>query len=106
RLCGALAVCALALAAVAAYLPLQQKQHTLAELENRLAETRAAALEADSLKTRLEEAIEKSRFLVERKRARPGTVALVDEMSRIVPDNTWLLQLGLDDERLTMAGYS
>ena len=32
--------------------------------------------------------------------------ALLDEVSTLLPDDTWVLQLGWRDERLVLSGYS
>ncbi|HSR71248.1 MAG TPA: PilN domain-containing protein [Kiloniellales bacterium] len=100
------AVLALVLLAVAAYLPLRQDRKELAALEQEVARMREAALEADALKQEHEETIARSRYVAARKqRERPVTV-LLDEVTRLLPDNTWVLQFSQRDDRLSLSGYS
>ncbi|MCH8996848.1 MAG: PilN domain-containing protein [Proteobacteria bacterium] len=106
RLAAKLAVLALVLLAVALYLPLKHDRDLLAAIEVRLAQVRAEAIQADGLKTQVAEIRERSRFVVERKRNQPGITELLDEVTRVLPDHTWVLKFGLRDGRLTLSGYS
>ena len=106
RLAAKLAVLALVLLAAALYLPLKHDREVLAVLEARLAQVRAEAIQADGLKTQVEKILERSRFVVERKRDEHGITELLDEVTRVLPDHTWVLKFGLRDGRLTLSGYS
>ncbi|MCH8809998.1 MAG: PilN domain-containing protein [Proteobacteria bacterium] len=106
RLAAKLAVLALVLLAAALYLPLKHDREVLAVLEARLAQVRAEAIQADGLKTQVEKILERGRFVVERKRNEHGITELLDEVTRVLPDHTWVLKFGLRDGRLTLSGYS
>ncbi|MGH6891710.1 MAG: PilN domain-containing protein [Dongiaceae bacterium] len=106
RLSIALAVLAAILAAIAVYLPLYIKQTNLAEHEARLAEARAAALDADRLKTRLAASLEHNRFLIDRRLSMPAATALLAEVTRLLPDDTWLVQMRWQGDKLVLAGFS
>ncbi len=101
-----LALVAVVLAAALFYLTLERKQRVLAEIEQRLATARAEAVQADNMKKQLEEMIASSYFLVERKRTRPTATRLLDEVTRLLPDDTWVLQFGWRGGRLVVSGYS
>ena len=47
-----------------------------------------------------------SRFLVEKKAAMTLTVELVDEISRILPDHTWVSRVDMSDGELQLQGQS
>jgi general secretion pathway protein L len=106
RLLVAMAALAAILAIVAAYLPLHLKQRTLAAYEAQLAETRAAALEAEQLKERLAARTERGRFLIDRRLATPAAMVLLADLTKRLPDDTWLVQLRWQGDKLMIAGFS
>jgi general secretion pathway protein L len=97
---------ALVLLATVLYLPLKHDREVLAVLDARLAQVRAEAIQADALKTQVEKMLERSRFVVERKRNEPGVTELLDEVTRVLPDHTWVLKFSVRNGRLTLSGYS
>ena len=101
-----LALLAIALAVAAVYLPLHMRHATLAELEHELEESRAAALEVDALRKRSGTALERTRFLFDHRLASPTAVALLDEVTKRLPDGTWLTQLRVRGNQIALAGYS
>ena len=106
RLAVVLLIVAALLSAAAIYLPLERERVLLAATEAELAIVRGEALAADDLKTQIEEMLQRSSFVVERKRGEYGVIELLDELTRLVPDHTWVLKFGLRDGRLTLSGYS
>lgn len=106
RIVPGLALLAIALAAAAMYLPLHMRHAALAELEHELAEGRAAALEVDALRQRTGVALERARFLFDHRLASPTAVALLDEVTKRLPDGTWLTQLRVRGNQIVLAGYS
>jgi general secretion pathway protein L len=106
RLSLVLAISVCGLLGVAVYLPLLQQQDLLAASETRLRQARAEAEVAQSLQERVEATVERSRFVEARRSDRPTVSALLDEVSTLLPDDTWVLQLGWRDERLVLSGYS
>ena len=106
RLVPVLALLTIVLALIAIYLPLHMRYATLAELERELAEGRATAVEVDVLRKRATAALERTNFLVDQRRASPTTVALLDEVTKRLPDGTWLTQLALHDNQIALAGFS
>lgn len=106
RLALALLVAAALLLAAALYLPLERQRTLLAATEAELAKVRKEALAADGLKSQIEEMLQRGSFVVERKRGEYGAIELLVELTRLLPDHTWVLKFGLRDGRLTLSGYS
>ena len=106
RLALVLLVVAALLAAAALYLPLERERLRLAATEAELAKVRGEALAADGLKSQIEEMLERGGFVVERKRGEHSAIELLDELTRLLPDHTWVLKFGLRNGRLTLSGYS
>jgi general secretion pathway protein L len=101
-----LALIFIALAATAAYLPLQQKREQLASLEEELADYRARAEEADRLREQLETLQAQQSYLVKKRAAMPLAVVLLREVTELLPDDTWLVSFSVADEDLTLSGYA
>ncbi|MDE2360057.1 MAG: pilus assembly protein PilM, partial [Betaproteobacteria bacterium] len=81
------------LAVVALVLPLWQKRQEAIAL-NRVSEgARHRAEASDALRTELERKIGDYNFALQRKYEYPGTVQVLDDVTRILPDDTWLTQL-------------
>jgi len=102
----ALAVLLVGLGAAALYLPYARSQARLAATEQALDAVRAAALEANALQERVSSALSRARLLTDRKAKQPSATAVLAEVTRLLPDNTWVLKFGLRDGRVTVAGYS
>ena len=106
RLAWALFALACLLAAAAVYLPLERKREVLAATEAELARAKVEAVQVDNLKTQVQEILERGSFVVQRKRSERGVTELLDELTRLLPDHTWVLKFGLRDGRLSLSGYS
>lgn len=106
RLNIALAASLLVLLAFAIALPIVQKNRALEALEAEVQVAAAAAREGNQLRRDLEKMAEASRFLVEKKRAEIMAVQLVDEVSRILPDHTWVSRLDISATELQLQGQS
>ena len=94
-------------------LPVWQKRTEAIELIHGTEEARARASVSDGLRTELERRVGDYNFALERKYAFPGAVQVLDDVTRILPDDTWLTQLelrsarGRDGQReLTLRGES
>jgi general secretion pathway protein L len=84
-------VAAVALAAV--LVPLVQKREYAIALNKQAEEARVQALAADAVRARLERAQGEYNFVLAKKYAYPGTVQLLDGVTRVLPDDTWVTQL-------------
>lgn len=106
RINRALALLALALAVVAVVLPLRQQQTTAAELERQIAALRADAEESLRLRERLATLSESVRFLAGEKLARPPAGEVLAELTRLVPDQAYVVQLDLRDGAVNLHGFA
>jgi general secretion pathway protein L len=95
-----------ALLAAAIYLPVAEQSRVLAAVEDSLAQARIEATEADRLKKRLASMVERNRFLIDRKSARLTVTELLHEVTRLLPDDTWIIRARLQGDKLTLSGYS
>ena len=80
------------LAIAAAAIPLWQKRHYVQQLDLETNDARARAAVSENLRTVLNARVGDYNFALERKYAFPGALAVVDTVSRILPDDTWLTQ--------------
>jgi general secretion pathway protein L len=87
---------AVALFAFAAVVvPLVQKREYAIALNAMDAEARQGALAADNVRTQLEAVQNDYNYVLAKKYAYPNTVNVLDEVTRVLPDDTWLTQLEL-----------
>jgi general secretion pathway protein L len=94
------------LSAAAIFLPLNQKQEALAARQGELVKLHTAALHVDQLENQLTERLERSQFTAaEKHNGRTGT-ELLNEISRLLPDHTWVAQFSWHDDRVSLSGYS
>ena len=87
-------------------MPLRDKQVYLSDLEARLDKARAEATQATSLTDRVSERADRSRFVLGQKRNRFAVMDLLNEVTRLLPDDTWVLQFGRRGDQMTVSGYS
>jgi general secretion pathway protein L len=103
---AALAVIVVLLSVIALYLPLQRSHQAVALQEAHLAELRQEAARAEELKGQLDTLLEQDRFTAGRKTAGPTASALIADLTRRIPDDTWIQQLSWREDGLRLAGYS
>src|SRR5438067_1178306 len=84
---------AFALAAV--FVPLLQKRHYAIELAALNAEAGVQAQAADKVRQQLERMQNDYNYILAKKYAYPSEVHVVDEVTRVLPDDTWITQLEL-----------
>lgn len=94
-------------------LPVWQKREEAIALRELSEEARQRATASDALRTQLESKVGDYNFALERKYAFPGVFQVLDDVTRILPDDTWLTQFevhsgrGKDQQReLTLRGES
>ena len=83
----------LSLAAVA--IPLWQKREYAKELRTLADQARARAAVSETLRMELDTRVADYNTALERKYAFPGALAVVDTVSKLLPDDTWLTQFEL-----------
>jgi general secretion pathway protein L len=106
RLLRPLAAACAALALAAAVTPFVRQSIDTAKLNRSLAAGRAAAAEADRLRSEIARLVG-SADLVEKQREKVGEpLAVLAATTRIIPDDSYLTELQLDQRKLTMSGRS
>ena len=101
-----LAALMLVLLLVAAAVPLWQQRALVISL---LPKVQAAQVRAErilALREQLQSSIESAGFLVQKKQRMPLVIDIIDELTRILPDNTYVEQLNLKDGAVQVRGQS
>jgi len=87
-------------------IPLVQQQRYLDELHVRLDKVHAAATTASDLQQRIDQHLARARYLFEQKTGQPASVELLEELSRRLPDDTWLFRIEVRDGKVNLQGTS
>jgi general secretion pathway protein L len=87
-------------------IPIVRKNHVIAEVEAQVEAAAAEARQGAELRQDLEKMAAASQFLVDKKACDVMIVELVDEISRILPDHTWIARLDLSGTELQIQGQS
>ncbi len=82
-------------AAAAVAIPLWQKRDYAILLNALASEARARAAVSETLRQELDTRVADYNAALERKYAYPGTLRVVDDVSKLMPDDTWLTQFEL-----------
>ena len=81
-----------ALVVAAVFVPLVQKRDYAIALNLQTSEAAQRALAADALRQQLERLQNDYNYVLARKHAYPSTVQVLEDITRILPDDTWLTQ--------------
>lgn len=107
RIAGwALAGLAVALAVAAIAVPLERQRRQVASLEAQVAQAKKEADAAQQTQKEIDHLAALDLFLVKRKQSKPMRLALIDELTQILPDDTWLFRLRLTGDEIQTFGYS
>jgi general secretion pathway protein L len=101
-----LALLAAALLAVAVWQPLEAQRLAALEAETALAGAREAALAAADLRDELNRRAKAGSFLVRRKNEAPMLTAVLADLTRLLPDDTWLFELQVRGAVVRARGYA
>jgi general secretion pathway protein L len=101
---AAMAGVTLVLFAVLLVIPIWKKREVAIGLQPILLRAQKQADAVDALKQERERLLAEYTFPIEHKLATPARVALLDEVTRILPDNTWLQQLQIHGMEVSMQG--
>ncbi len=104
RLDAVLATLGGVLLVAAVAIPLWRDHRTLAELQVRTAEVKKKADAVKKLEDKFETLTTTSRFLVEKKKTSPVTIAVLAELTRLLPDDAWLYQFELNGKEVLIQG--
>jgi general secretion pathway protein L len=98
------AIIGLLLAAV--LIPLSQNRVTADRLQEEVTAARASATLVEDLRTELDRLVEGGHSVVDQKATRPLAIAVLDEVTRLLPDTSWVFQLRISDTEVQVYGYS
>ena len=102
------ALAAVVLVAIAATLwqLLDNRRDAAGAFEQAIASRATPARQAAAQRQQLQGLIDGQAFLDQARATRPTAVEIIDELSRRLPDGTYLEKLAIEDERLTLIGLS
>jgi general secretion pathway protein L len=87
-------------------LPIVMERSFAQALEQRLKVVSKTAKEVESLRRDAENVLHETRFLLDKKHNEPALVDILEELTRRIPDHTWLTGLQFRDRRLLVQGQS
>lgn len=94
------------LLAAALILPLWQMREVVVYLNQRIAGVQPAVQAVEKLRAERDRLEQDLRFIIGKKQARPPAVEILDELTRIIPDHTWLAGVQLSGDQLVIQGTS
>jgi len=83
-----------------------RREARLVELQQQVGPREAVAQQAQAIRAEIELLESGGRYIYERRTARPSMLVLLDELTTILPDNTWLSRLELEGDQLNIQGES
>ena len=87
-------------------LPLMNKREKITALEPLLETASAKAEEAHRLRKEVDQLTANSRFLTDKKQSSLPVLQVMDELTRILPDDTWITRLDIKGTELQIQGQS
>ncbi len=81
-------------------------QRTADQLENEVDNLRREADQVMALQRELQDALAAANFLAERRRRQPISVEVLDEITRILPNDIWLMQMQMRGNELMLQGLA
>lgn len=94
----------LTLLAGALALPLWQKRATAIQLNAKMEEARQASRRTEALRDRLDALVAEYNFTASQKAAQLPTFTLVNQLSRLLPDDTWVSQFDVTGNEVQIQG--
>ncbi|MBV8652784.1 MAG: PilN domain-containing protein, partial [Alphaproteobacteria bacterium] len=101
-----LALLALLLGAAAIAVPLYRAHLAVDGLATTVADLKREADESQALQKQIEAQLGESGFLAGRKRSAPVISEILDALTRLLPDDTWLTQLRVRGDEIEITGLS
>ena len=84
--------------------PLWQKRAAAISLLDPMARAKVAARDTDALRDRLRKLVEEHNFLPNKKWASYSTLQVLEELSRLLPDDTFVMQFDFDGKAVQILG--
>lgn len=104
RLNTALAAGIVVLLCIALVLPVWQKRETALALQPLQDKARKQAEDAENLRRQLDALLAEYNYLLDKKRGAPPVVAVLEDVTRILPDDTWVHQFGVNGKEMIIQG--
>lgn len=101
-----LAITAVALGAALAYVPLERLKARANELADTVERMKLESREASRIGKEIQKAFERRRFGLNKKQERLPVVVVMDHLTKLLPDDTWLFQLQVTGPKGQIQGYS
>lgn len=101
-----MAISAVLLAMVVAGYPLMMQEMRIRDLRSQEEAVKRDAAGVLSMKQQLEKAAEESTFVEEKKQKYPEVLDVLNALTTLLPDDTWLEQFELKDNRIRLLGLS
>jgi general secretion pathway protein L len=101
-----LGVVAVILLAEVIYLPLERQRLRAEALASDVAQAKEEAGTSRRLQEEIDRLIKQGRFIVEKKQQQPPFVEILNEVTRLLPDDTWLFRMRFFDGDVQTFGYS
>jgi general secretion pathway protein L len=101
-----LAIATIALLVFAVRIPLEQRRVVAGELRNELAAVRKEADAVAKLQAEIERLRNEAGLVERNKQAQPPMAMVLEELSRLLPDHTWLFEMQVIGGTVKVAGYS
>jgi len=102
----AIGIVAIALLAAVIYLPLERQRLRAEALEQDVAEAKEEADTSRRLQDEIDRMTNQGRFIVEKKKQQPPFIEILNEVTRLLPDNTWLFRMRFFEGDVQTFGYS
>ncbi|MBK8182869.1 MAG: PilN domain-containing protein [Candidatus Competibacteraceae bacterium] len=106
RLLGVLIIAALLLVATAAILPIWQQRMLVIETMAKVNRLQQGANQVLNLREQLDRTLESSKVLAQQKRTTQPRVSVLQELTAILPDDTWLERLQIKGDTVQIIGQS
>ncbi|WP_157092236.1 type II secretion system protein GspL [Thioalkalivibrio nitratireducens] len=90
----------------AALVPLGYLRQVVVVLNHEVSRYEGVARQVEELQARHGDLRQQAEFLVQRRLARPYTAEALDELARVLPDDTWVQSLELSGNRVDIGGLS
>lgn len=101
-----LAITAVALGAALVYVPLERLKAQANALADTVERMKLEAREASGLDKEIQKALERRQFGLTKKRERLPAVVVMNHLTKLLPDDTWLFQLQITGPKGQIQGYS
>ncbi len=103
---AALGILAVLLAITCIAIPFMRAQHARDVLTGQVAEARREADTSLELQKQIEAQVQDQNFLITRRRQMPTVTELLDTITRLTPDDTWLTELQITASEVHLIGAS